>query len=119
MNEADTCRKFVVPLLQAAGDTLHFFDNSSDTPRLIFKDEAGQTTINDGALYEQLRSGGCIMKKPKQSSLTQKALQALTHAVAKAVEDHRRRGIPLAVWRNGAAVSIPAEEAAALQETPI
>ena len=36
-------------------DTLHFFDNSSDTPSLIFKDEAGQTTINDGALYEQLR----------------------------------------------------------------
>jgi predicted ABC-type ATPase len=35
-------------------DTLHFFDNSSDTPRLIFKDEAGKTTINDAALYEQL-----------------------------------------------------------------
>lgn len=36
-------------------DTLHFFDNSSDTPRLIFKDEAGQTTINDAALYQRLR----------------------------------------------------------------
>ncbi len=36
-------------------DTLHFFDNASDTPRLIFKDEAGKTTINDAALYEQLR----------------------------------------------------------------
>jgi predicted ABC-type ATPase len=36
-------------------DTLHFFDNSSDTPRLIFKDEADRTTINDAALYEQLR----------------------------------------------------------------
>jgi len=36
-------------------DTLHFFDNSSDTPRLIFKDEAGQTTLNDAALYERLR----------------------------------------------------------------
>ncbi len=36
-------------------DTLHFFDNSSDTPRLIFKDEAGHTTIGDAALYEQLR----------------------------------------------------------------
>jgi predicted ABC-type ATPase len=36
-------------------DTLHFFDNSSDTPRLIFKDEAGQTTVNDAALYKQLR----------------------------------------------------------------
>jgi predicted ABC-type ATPase len=36
-------------------DTLHFFDNSSDTPRLIFKDEAGQTTITDAGLYEQLQ----------------------------------------------------------------
>jgi predicted ABC-type ATPase len=36
-------------------DTLHFFDNSSDTPRLIFKDEAGRTIINDDALYERLR----------------------------------------------------------------
>lgn len=36
-------------------DTLHFFDNSSDIPRLIFKEEAGQTTINDAALYKELR----------------------------------------------------------------
>jgi predicted ABC-type ATPase len=35
-------------------DTLHFFDNSSETPRLIFKDESGQTTSNDAALYERL-----------------------------------------------------------------
>jgi hypothetical protein len=45
-------------------------------------------------------------------------MQALTDAVAKAVEDHRRRGIPFAVWRNGRAVSIPASEAGALRETP-
>ena len=36
-------------------DTLHFFDNSSDTPRLIFKDESGQTTIGNAELYERLR----------------------------------------------------------------
>lgn len=36
-------------------DTLHFFDNSSDTPCLIFKDAAGQTTINDTAFYQRLR----------------------------------------------------------------
>ena len=36
-------------------DTLHFFDNSSDTPRLIFKDERGQTTTHDAALYNRLR----------------------------------------------------------------
>jgi predicted ABC-type ATPase len=37
-------------------DTLHFFDNSSDTPRLIFKEESGQTSVLDAALYERLRS---------------------------------------------------------------
>ena len=36
-------------------DTLHLFDNSSDTPRLIFKDERGQTTTHDAALYNRLR----------------------------------------------------------------
>jgi predicted ABC-type ATPase len=36
-------------------DTLHCFDNSSDIPRLIFKDEGGQTVIGDAALYDQLR----------------------------------------------------------------
>jgi len=59
------------------------------------------------------------MKKRNKSSMTQAAMQALTEAVAKAVEDHRRRGIPLAVWRNGRAVSIPASEAGALRENPV
>ncbi len=36
-------------------DTLHFFDNSSHTPRLVFKDERGQTTTHDAALYNRLR----------------------------------------------------------------
>jgi hypothetical protein len=51
------------------------------------------------------------MKKRKQLSLGQKALRALKEAVREVVEDHRRRGIPLAVWRNGRAVLISAEEA--------
>ena len=59
------------------------------------------------------------MKKRGQSSLTRQATQALTEAVAKVVEDHGRRGIPLAVWRNGRAVSIPAEGVGALRENPI
>jgi hypothetical protein len=58
------------------------------------------------------------MKTHKQSSMTQKALQALREAVAGAVEEHRRRGIPLAVWRDGRAVSIPPTQAGALRETP-
>lgn len=36
-------------------DTLHFFDNSSDTPRLIFEDQSGQTAVADAALYAKLR----------------------------------------------------------------
>ena len=57
------------------------------------------------------------MKKPTKSSLTEKAMQALSDAVAKVVEDHQRRGKPLAVWREGKAVWISATEAGALRET--
>jgi hypothetical protein len=58
------------------------------------------------------------MKKTTRTSLTQKAMQALTEAVAKVVEDHRQRGKPLAVWRNGEAVWMPVETAGALREMP-
>ncbi len=57
------------------------------------------------------------MKKSSKPSLTQQAMQALADAVAKVVEDHRRRAKPLAVWRDGKAVWIPAAEAGALHET--
>ena len=41
-------------LYRALFDTLRFFDNSSDEPRLIFKDEAGRTAVSDVVLYQQL-----------------------------------------------------------------
>jgi len=59
------------------------------------------------------------MKKLKRTSLTQKAMQAMTEAVAEVVEDHRRRAKPLALWRGGKAVWVPAPEAGTLHETPI
>lgn len=59
------------------------------------------------------------MKKPAKPSLTHQAMQALSDAVAKVVEDHQRRGRPLAVWREGKAVWISATETGALHETPI
>jgi len=59
------------------------------------------------------------MKKLTKPSLTQKAMQALTDAVAEVVEDHRRQARPLAVWRDGKPVWIPATQAGALRETPI
>lgn len=58
------------------------------------------------------------MKKSSKPSLTQKAMQALADAVAKVVEDHRRQARPLAVWRDGKAVWIPATEVGALHESP-
>ena len=58
------------------------------------------------------------MKKPKTSSLTQKAMQALSEAVAKVVQDHQRQNRPLAVWRGGKAVWISATETGALHENP-
>jgi hypothetical protein len=58
------------------------------------------------------------MKKRTESTLTQKAMQALAEAVAKVVEDHRRRAKPLAVWRDGKAVWISAADGSVLRETP-
>ena len=59
--EADVRRRFgrtlsnLFTLYRPLVDTLHFFDNSSDTPHLVFKDEAGETIINDTGTYERLR----------------------------------------------------------------
>jgi hypothetical protein len=52
--------------------------------------------------YRALRAiaaGVCTMKRPNKSSLTQKAMRALSDAVAKVVEEHRRQARPLAVCR--------------------
>ena len=38
------------------------------------------------------------------------AQAALSRAVARVVEEHRKSGQPLAVWRDGKAVYIPADQ---------
>lgn len=59
--EADVRRRFgrtlrnLFRLYRPLLDTLHFFDNASEPAQLIFKDEAGVTTICDAELYESLR----------------------------------------------------------------
>lgn len=58
------------------------------------------------------------MKKSSKSSLTEMAMQALAEAVAKVVADHRRQARPLAVWRDGKAVWIPATDISTLRESP-
>ena len=52
------------------------------------------------------------MKKRKRTSflLAYKAEEALRKAVAEAIADHRRNGVPIAIWRNGKVVRIPAEQ---------
>lgn len=35
---------------------------------------------------------------------------AFKEAVAEVIEDHRRRGDPIAVWRNGKVVLLPADQ---------
>ncbi|HEY5909651.1 MAG TPA: zeta toxin family protein [Verrucomicrobiae bacterium] len=58
--EADVRRRFtrtlanLFRLYRPLLHTLSLFDNSSETPRLIFKDEAGKITVEDRAVYERL-----------------------------------------------------------------
>lgn len=42
--------------------------------------------------------------------LAYKAEEALRKAVAEAIAEHRRNGVPIAIWRNGKVVRIPAEQ---------
>ncbi|HXX33015.1 MAG TPA: hypothetical protein VEM15_00945, partial [Thermodesulfobacteriota bacterium] len=39
-----------------------------------------------------------------------KAEEALRKAVAEAIAEHRRNGIPIAIWRDGKVVRIPADQ---------
>jgi hypothetical protein len=39
-----------------------------------------------------------------------KAEMALKEAVAEAIAEHKRRGNPIAIWRDGKVIVIPAEE---------
>lgn len=46
--------------------------------------------------------------KPRSALMAYKAEKALKRAVAKAIAEHKRNGIPIAVWRDGKVVRIPA-----------
>ena len=50
------------------------------------------------------------MKRSKRTPflLAYKAEEALRKAVAEAIAEHRRNGVPIAIWRNGKVVRIPA-----------
>ena len=46
--------------------------------------------------------------KPRSALMAYRAEEALKVAVAEAIAEHRRNGIPIAVWREGKVVRIPA-----------
>ena len=46
--------------------------------------------------------------KRKLHAIHMKAEKALKEAVAEVIEDHRRSGDPLAIWRDGKVVWVPA-----------
>ena len=52
------------------------------------------------------------MKKVRRSLplLAYRAEEALRKAVAEAIAEHRRNGVPIAIWRNGKVVRIPADQ---------
>jgi hypothetical protein len=52
------------------------------------------------------------MKKSKRTPflLAYKAEEALRKAVAEAIAEHRRNGVPIAIWRDGKVVCIPANQ---------
>ncbi|MEW6360171.1 MAG: hypothetical protein AB1696_27805 [Planctomycetota bacterium] len=55
----------------------------------------------------------------KKTSLREKAIAAMEEAVAGVIEEHRKSGQPLAVWRDGKVVLIPPSEAASVRESPV
>ena len=54
-------------------------------------------------------------RKP-ESVMARKALAAMQDAIDKVIEDHRRRRMPLAIWRDGKVVFIQPEEALLARE---
>ena len=51
-----------------------------------------------------------VKKDIKNMSLGEMAEEALNKAVARVVEEHQKFGEPLAVWRDGEVVHVPADQ---------
>ncbi|MFH1912299.1 MAG: hypothetical protein ABIK91_09810 [Pseudomonadota bacterium] len=57
-----------------------------------------------------------MKKDHKNMSLGEMAEEALKKAVARVVEEHRKSGEPLAVWRDGKVVRVPADQLQGYEE---
>jgi fumarate hydratase class II len=53
-----------------------------------------------------------------KTSLTRKANAAMRDAVAKVVQDHRQRHMPLAIWQDGRVVRIQPDQTSVVRERP-
>lgn len=49
-------------------------------------------------------------KKTHSTAMAYSAEKALKRAVAKAIDEHRRNGIPIAIWRNGKVVRLQTDQ---------
>jgi hypothetical protein len=49
-------------------------------------------------------------KKTHSTAMAYSAEKALKRAVAKAIAEHRRNGIPIAIWRNGKVVRLHTDQ---------
>ncbi|HBB18344.1 MAG TPA: hypothetical protein DCZ97_15590 [Syntrophus sp. (in: bacteria)] len=62
--------------------------------------------------------GGKMKNNHKNMSLGDMADEALRKAVAGVVEKHRKSGEPLAVWRDGKVVRVPADQLQGYEKLP-
>jgi hypothetical protein len=105
-------------LYRSLFDSWMLFDNSAKEPVVIAKETNGGRIIFDEKVYTQIRENvGAWMKKPSEKEenlddlpLDIKAEKALKEAVAEAIAEHKLRGRPIVIWRDGKVVTIPPEE---------
>jgi predicted ABC-type ATPase len=77
---------------------------------------AGKSTLAPVLLRETLAVTEFVMARSKLSRIGQAFAKrtaierALRRAAANAIEQHRQAGVPLVIWRDGKAVSVPAEQ---------
>lgn len=49
-------------------------------------------------------------RRPNHTLLAYRAEEARRKAVSEAIAEHRRNGVPIAIWRDGKVVRIPSDE---------
>ena len=89
-------------------DSWAIFDNSTSTPQLI-------AYFFFWLVIYHLRRYGLEMKKYTKKNLRNmplavRAEKAFKEAVADAITEHKRAGVPITIWQNGKVVQIPPDQ---------